>query len=174
MGALLRRFRWVAAAVVATAAIAIGVVLALPSHAQRVLPPARARTYTAFTACLLTDASGLTDEQAVPVWQGMQAASKQTSGKVSYLAASGPDTEQNAAIFINTLAQRRCDLILAVGPSEIGAAQAQAAIFKTARFVLVGGGQTAANVIVVPGGSAPEVAAGVQHVVAQAAGSASS
>src|SRR5215469_1180521 len=93
---VLKRYWWVVAAVVAVAGITVGVLLAGSSHpAARALPPARARVYTAFDACLLTDADGVTGAQAAPVWSGMQAASLVTSGKVSYLAVTGDDTAAN-------------------------------------------------------------------------------
>jgi basic membrane lipoprotein Med (substrate-binding protein (PBP1-ABC) superfamily) len=163
--------------VVAVAVITGVVVLAWPSHPSRALPPARAKVYTAFDACLLTDADGVSGSGAAPVWSGMQAASGQTSGKVSFLPVLGPDTQADAVPFVNTLVQRRCDLVLAVGRSEVAAVLAQAPQFPKVRFVVVGAPSTstsaspAPNVTVVPVGSASSVAAAVQGLVTQAADS---
>lgn len=110
----LRKYWWAATAVVAAVGIGLGIFLSRPSHPARALPPARARVYTAFDACLLTDAAGVGSAQAAPVWSGMQAASLQSSGKVSFLSVYGPDTAANAVPYVNTLVQRQCNLVLAV------------------------------------------------------------
>ena len=142
-----RRYWWVGAAVVVAAGIVLGVMLSRISHSARALPPPRARVYSAFDACLLTDSGGVTGAQAAPVWAGMQAASLKTSGKVSYLAVAGPDTPANAVSYVNTLVQRRCDLVLAVGPSEASAARDQAAVFPKTAFVVVDSGKSNGNKI---------------------------
>jgi hypothetical protein len=149
-----RRFWWAVAAV-AVALVGLGVYLALPSaQPGRVLPPPRARVYSAFGACLLTDSDGVAGQAAAPVWAGMQAASLKTSAKVSYLAVSGPDTVANAENFVNTLVQRKCDLVLAVGVTEASAVQARAKAYPAVRFVVVGSGAAGGNVTVIPPGSA--------------------
>lgn len=89
-------------------------------------------------ACLLTDSEGVAGSRAAPVWAGMQDASLKTLRKVSYLAVSGPDTQANAASFVNTLVRRKCDLVLAVGESQVAAAEAQAKAYPAQRFVVVG------------------------------------
>ncbi|HKT00991.1 MAG TPA: hypothetical protein VJT31_15800 [Rugosimonospora sp.] len=140
------------------------------THRGRQLPPPRARVYTAFDACLLTDGQGVSGQAAAPVWAGMQAASTKTSGKVSFLSVYGPDTAANAVSYVNTLVQRKCDLVLAVGGAEVAAAQGQARQFTSTHFVLVGSGSTQSNVTVVPGGSAAQVTSAVQQIVTKAAG----
>ena len=55
----------------------------------RALPPARARVYESVDACLLTGARGLSDPAAAQDWAGMEAASRATSARVSYLAVTG-------------------------------------------------------------------------------------
>jgi basic membrane lipoprotein Med (substrate-binding protein (PBP1-ABC) superfamily) len=170
MAGVLRRYWWAAAAVVAVLGIALGVLLTQSSHsAARTLPPARARVYTSFDACLLTDADGISGAQAAPVWSGMQAASLATSGKVSYLAVTGDDTAANAIPYVNTLVQRKCDLVLAVGPAQVAAARQQAAAFPKVGFVVVDGGSSAGNVTAVPPGKGPDVSAAVKGLVTKAA-----
>ena len=165
----LRRYWWAGAAVLVAAGIVLGVTLSRLSQPARALPPPRARVYTAFDACLLTDSGGVTGSQAAPVWAGMQAASLQTSGKVSYLAVAGPDTAANAVSFVNTLVQRRCDLVLAVGPSEVLAAREQATSFPNVAFVVVDSGASKGNVTAVAPGKGAEVTAAVQTLVTDAA-----
>jgi hypothetical protein len=177
MSGRLRRFWWVAA-LVAVVGVGLGLWLSLSGNSSsgQTLPPPRARVYTPFNACLLTDSAGIAGSQAAPVWAGMQDASLKTSRKVSYLAVSGPDTEANAEAFVNTLVQRKCDLVFAVGDSEVAAAEARAKHFPAQRFVVVGSGASgpagpaSANLAVVPGGSAQQVQAAVAQTVEAAPG----
>lgn len=165
----LRRYWWVGAAIVVAGGIVLGVALSQLGHPARALPPPRARVYTAFDACLLTDSEGVAGAQAAPVWAGMQAASLATSGKVSYLAVAGPDTAANAVPYVNTLVQRRCDLVLAVGPSEVAAAREQAATFPKVAFVVVDAAPSKGNVTAVAPGKSADVTTAVQSLVTTAA-----
>ena len=167
----LRKYWWAATAVVAALGIGLGVFLTHPSHPARALPPTRARVYTAFDACLLTDAAGVGSAQAAPVWSGMQAASLQSSGKVSFLSVYGPDTAANAVPYVNTLVQRQCNLVLAVGPSQVAAAREQAAVFPKVQFVVVDGGSSSGNVTAVPPGKGTDVSSAVKGIVMKAADS---
>jgi hypothetical protein len=124
-----RRARWlpVAAGLVVPALL----VWALwPTPKQTEQP--RARQYLDFTACLLTDADGVTGAQAAPVWAGMQDASQATHAKVQYLSVSGPQTVENAMPFLNSLAQGHCDLVVAVGDAPVAAVRAGAGKFPAA------------------------------------------
>jgi hypothetical protein len=116
----------------------------------------RARQYLAFDACLLTDSNGLAGAQAAPVWAGMQDASLATRAKVSYLSVYGPDRPDNVVPFLAGLIQRHCDLIVAVGPSQVSAVVADAPTFSQSRFVVVGGDASGPNVTAVTD-SAPEL-----------------
>jgi hypothetical protein len=167
----LRRYWWAATAVVAALGIGLGVFLARPSHPARALPPTRARVYTTFDACLLTDAAGIGSAQAAPVWSGMQAASVQTSGKVSFLSVYGPNTAANAVPYVNTLVQRQCDLVLAVGPSQVAAAREQASAFPKVQFVVIDGGSSSGNVTAVAPGKDTDVSSAVKTIVMTAADS---
>ncbi len=167
----LRKYWWAATAVVAALGIGLGVFLTLPSHPARVLPPARARVYTAFDACLLTDSAGIGSAQAAPVWSGMQAASVQSSGKVSFLSVYGPDTAANAVPYVNTLVQRQCNLVLAVGPSQVAAARQQAGAFPKVHFVVIDGGSSSGNVTAVAPGKDTDVSSAVKNIVIDAADS---
>lgn len=103
---------------VLVAAAVLGGFLLWPAKpgAVRIQPPVtRARTYSTYTACLLTGPKGLTDPAAAPVWAGLREASTATSAQISYLTMLGADTTANAEIYINTLALRGCSAILAAG-----------------------------------------------------------
>jgi basic membrane lipoprotein Med (substrate-binding protein (PBP1-ABC) superfamily) len=151
----MRRSWWVAGSVI----VVLGLVLTIVLWPRgRDLPPTRARVYTDASACLLTDASGITGEQAAAVWAGMEAASVRTRTKVSYLGVAGDDSIGNAVPYVNTLVQRRCGLIIAVGPSEAGAIQQRASAFPAVRFAVVGSGSGQNLTAIAPG--APEILTG--------------
>jgi hypothetical protein len=136
--------------------------LATPS---RYVPPARQRQYLPFAACLLTGPAGLADPASAPVWAGMQSASLATRAKVEYLAMTGPATEANAAIFMNTLVMRQCNVVLAAGPAEVAAASVQAQALPRVRFVVIGGRRGPGNLTVVGPGDARVVSRAVDGAV---------
>lgn len=123
----------------------------------------RARVYAAYDACLLTDVHGLSGD-AVPVWAGMERASVATRMQVSntsVVAGVAPGT------FVNTLAAG-CDVVVAVGGAQVGAAGAAAGSFPAVKFVLVGSGTPGGNVAVVRAPSAAAVAADVEDLLSEA------
>ena len=152
-------------AAVAVLAVVVVWSLATPS---RYVPPARQRQYLPFAACLLTGPAGLADPASAPVWAGMQSASLATRAKVEYLAVTGPATEANAAIFMNTLVMRQCNVVLAAGPAEVAAASAQAQALPRVRFVVVGGKHGPGNLTVVGPGDARVVSGAVDGAVREA------
>ena len=167
-----RRWWWVATAAV-VAVLAGGVAwVTWPSGRPVYDPPARTRQYVAFTACLLTGPAGLADPQARAVWSGMEAASSATSAQVSYLSVpvGEADTVGVATPLANSLVQQRCGVIVAVGAAEVATVQAVAAQHAAMRFVLVGGGDPAGNVAVLPLTGASSVSARVQAAVRGAVG----
>lgn len=115
-------------------------------------PDPRATVYTEGSACLLTPAAGVTDRDAAPVWAGMQQASGETRGKVSYLEVDGPQTAENAASFLGTLAASKCDLVLVAGAAPVAALDDRASSFPNVRFLAVGGTKKQANVDVMAAG----------------------
>lgn len=79
-------------------------------------PDPRARQYKEFDACLLTDEKGIVaGAAAAPVWEGMQKASLETRARVTYVPVIGEPSAANARPFFNSLMQRKCDVVLAVG-----------------------------------------------------------
>jgi hypothetical protein len=55
---------------------------------------------------------------------------------VSYLAVAGGDSVDNAVPYVNTLVQRRCELVIAVGANEAGAVRQRAATYPAVRFAV--------------------------------------
>ncbi|MEU7790327.1 hypothetical protein [Amycolatopsis sp. NPDC049159] len=129
---------WVAAAAGVVAAGVVVAVAVWPSGEQPDLPPARARVYADFSACLLTGGQGLASPGAGPVWAGLQDASGDTGIKVSYLAAAGPATDANYRPYLTSLLQRRCDVVLTVGEPGGAVALAEAPGHPATGFVVVG------------------------------------
>jgi basic membrane lipoprotein Med (substrate-binding protein (PBP1-ABC) superfamily) len=119
----------------------LGAVLALAAcggGSAPAAPAARARVYTSFQACLLTDARGISAAPAAQVWAGMEDASLKTGAKVSYLAVTGPATAANALPFLGSLLVRKCGVVVASGSPERAAALAVAPKYPGVRFALAG------------------------------------
>ncbi|WP_306889805.1 hypothetical protein [Spirilliplanes yamanashiensis] len=131
-------------------------------------PDPRARVYRDVSACLLTGSGGVNDPAAAPVWAGMQAASLETRGKVQYLEVDGPQTREQAATYLATLVNSRCDLILSVGDAANGAVVAAAPTYTNVRFVLVGTGARRDNVSVVEEQEPAAISRTVEALVAEA------
>ena len=132
-------------------------------------PAPRARQYLPYSACLLTDATGISSPEAAPVWAGMQDASLATHIKVTYLSVVGPATEANAAPYLAGLVQKQCQVIVVVGAAQTAAAGASAANFPKIRFVVVGGSATAPNVTAVAASSAATTRADINTTLTKAA-----
>ena len=67
------RWRVVSISLASVTIIGLAVILFMPSDEEP-----RARQYTAFKSCLLTDSKGIAGEPASFVWDGMQRASLKT------------------------------------------------------------------------------------------------
>lgn len=133
----------------AAAAAMLAVVLVLAWALWPSDPPPRQREYRAETACLLTGEKGVAAPEAAPVWAGMQDASLATRVKIQYLEVDGPQTPENAETYLASLAQSRCDLILAVGAAPTAGLRAASHRFPARRFVGIGGGEPGDNVSIV-------------------------
>jgi hypothetical protein len=171
--------RWVLAVLcVAVACVGVGLALSgapLPwSPGGQALPTPRARVYENVDACLLTGAQGLSDSTAAQDWAGMEAASRATSARVSYLAVTGPATVAAAEPSAGSLLVQGCKVIVASGTAERAAALAEAGQFGSVRFVVTGpAAGSPANVTVLaftPSGLAASVASAVEAGVHAAGG----
>ncbi|MEO3928589.1 hypothetical protein ABGB07_32725 [Micromonosporaceae bacterium B7E4] len=116
---------------------AVAVIAGLTTWALWPDPP-RQREYLDATACLLTDESGVTAEPAATVWTTMQEASAASLVRVQYLPVNGPQTTQNATVYLNSLASRRCGAIIAVGQAPVDATADVAGKHPEVRFMIVG------------------------------------
>lgn len=159
-----KRPRWWLAAAGVAAVAGLGLGLWFGTRG-RYIPPARARLYSASSACLLTGPRGLADRQVAPVWAGMEDASLVTRTKVSYLAVAGPGTLGDAMPYLGSLVVRHCDVIIAVGQPQTAAVNADSSRFPATRFVAVGSGAPRRNVTVVPAGSSGMVRSRVAGLV---------
>lgn len=184
-----RRSEQIGAGIAAVCILGLLVYLLISARPARAYEPQqRARAYTAYSACLLTDEAGVSAPSAAAVWAGMQAASSATHEKVSYLTMAGPDTEANAQTYIDTLALRGCDLVLGTGRLPDTAIAARAGAYPKLEFaatpqVVAEGGSSAAaakpatsassdsidsapaNVTVIPPAAAAAVTASVRALL---------
>lgn len=132
---------------VGVALAAIGAVWLFSGDEKSGPPDPRARQYVDFDACLLTGEAGIAaGSDAAPVWTGMQDASAETRARVNYVPVMGEQSAENALPHLNSLLQRQCDVVLAVGKAQVGVAEAEAGRHPKVRFVVVDGDATAANV----------------------------
>ncbi|WP_157436725.1 hypothetical protein [Actinospica robiniae] len=115
--------------VVVVAGVVTLAVLETQSSPAPYHPASRSRQYADYSACLLTDSSGITGPAASVVWSGMQQASAKTTEQTSYLAVQGDQTLTNAETYFNTLAGRGCDVILAAGQLPAQAANARSSTY---------------------------------------------
>jgi hypothetical protein len=159
-----RRRRIVAYLVTLVCAAVAGVLLVGKYQA----PAARARSYLAFDACLLTRARGLAGPQAAQAWAGLQDASMATHAKVEYLPVMGPQTMAGALPVLSSLAQRNCNVIIAVGTPQVMAVHQDAARYPAIRFVTVGGPAGGGNVTVLTT-AAGQITPAVDRLVTAAA-----
>ncbi|MFF4233145.1 BMP family ABC transporter substrate-binding protein [Streptomyces sp. NPDC001820] len=160
-GSLRGRAGWAAGS---AAVLVLGVVAAwLFLGGEKSGPPdPRARQYKEFDACLLTDEKGiLAGTPAAPVWEGMQQASLDTRARVNYVPVMGEQSAQNARPFFNSLMQRQCEVVLAVGAPQVEVTEAGAKQYPKVHFVVVDGVE-AGNVTVAKSGD------GLKETVAEA------
>ncbi|GAA0581295.1 BMP family ABC transporter substrate-binding protein [Streptomyces crystallinus] len=158
-----RREVWIAVGVAAALVLAAVLVPLLDKDDKPGPPDPRARQYKNVDACLLTGDKGVTEgTEGAPVWAGLQDASQTTHARVNFVPVTGEQTAANATPFVNSLIQRSCDVVVAVGKAPVAAAEAAAKAHPKVRFVVVGGQAAAGNVTAVKQGD------GVREDVARA------
>lgn len=126
------------------------------------------RQYSDVSVCLLTGARGVTGDPQAAVWQGVQDASVATHARAEYLAVSGPATTANALPYLSGLLQRKCSVVLAVGPAPAAAAVTDAGRFPSVRFITVGHAEIAPPVTTVAAGPPGRVRVAVRDAVTAA------
>ncbi|MGW5046000.1 BMP family ABC transporter substrate-binding protein [Streptomyces griseoluteus] len=170
------RRAWIAAGAVLLVAVVAGVWVHLAGR-QDGPPDTRARQYKEFDACLLTGDKGIAQgTDAASAWQGMQRASLETRARINYVPVTGAQSVANTRPFLNSLMQRHCGVLVAVGAPQARVAREAAANHAEVRFVLVGGASSAAlgtekNVTVAqPGDALPDTVAAVIERAVEASG----
>jgi hypothetical protein len=103
----------------------------------------------------------------------MQDASLATHARVQYMAVVGESTVGNALPYLNSLLQRRCSVVVAVGGAPAAAVGVDAARYPAVRFVAVGGAATGGNVVALNGLSDPQLRDRIRTIVVDAVRSAS-
>jgi hypothetical protein len=100
----------------------------------------------------------------------MQQASAQTSARVSFLEAIGPADADNISTYLNTLLQRRCNVVLAAGAPQVAAVLAGASSARATHFIVVGVPSPGANVASLPAGGDEAVTGAVARLIDDAVG----
>ncbi|MFF7383328.1 BMP family ABC transporter substrate-binding protein [Streptomyces griseoluteus] len=159
------RRAWIAAGAVLLVAVAAVIWVQL-AGGQDGPPDTRARQYKEFDACLLTGDTGIArGTDAASAWRGMQRASLETRARINYVPVTGAQSVANTQPFLNSLMQRHCGVLVAVGAPQARVARAAAAEHPEVRFVVVegashAGGEKAGNVTAAePGASLPTTVA---------------
>jgi len=129
-----RRGRVLSASVTAIAVVAVCLVLILVAVSA---PPPRARQYLAFTACMLTDSSGVAGASAAPAWAGMEDASLATHAKVEYQPVMSGSTEAAAQPVLASLVVQQCRVIVAAGQAPVAAVMADARQYRSVKFAVI-------------------------------------
>jgi basic membrane lipoprotein Med (substrate-binding protein (PBP1-ABC) superfamily) len=119
---------------VAALAVAAVVWLVWPKAPERT---PRALEYQDFDVCLLVDNRGIRAGTAATAWARIRGAVADTKVRLSYLSVSGPQTEEQARLFVPTLVQQGCDVVVAVGANQVRAAQATASTYPDVYFLVV-------------------------------------
>lgn len=98
----------------------------------------------------------------------MQDASTATRAKVSYLAVTGPETTGNAVPYVNTLLQRQCSLVIAVGQPQVAALEQVAPNHPDIHFAALGNQFATTNITTVPstpaGAARSSIATLIEHL----------
>jgi hypothetical protein len=103
----------------------------------------------------------------------MEDASLATHARVQYLPVTGEATVGNALPYLNGLLQRRCSVLVAVGPAQVDAVNSVAGRYPAVKFVVVGGRASAGNVTALDGSSDAKIHDAIRELVTDAVRSAS-
>lgn len=148
---LVRRRRAVTAVMIAAVMCVFGITAVWwgASRSPDASRQTRTRPYKDISACLLTGAAGVADGAGAVAWQGLQDALAATDAMVSYFAvppATGASGPGDADVYLASLAQRHCAVVVAVGSAQAAAVAKYAGRFPRVRFVVLDGRAAGANV----------------------------
>lgn len=150
----------------AVIAVAIGIVAL--THGEPASPETpRAQAFIDYTACLLTDSSGLTGPAAA-IWAGMHDASASTHARVEYLSLAGAQTAANAQPYLAGLAQSKCAVIYATGAAPIAAVKPVAHQFPRVRFAVLSPAVNSGNITSLPRASTADLRAAARKLLVDA------
>jgi hypothetical protein len=146
---------WLWICLLVLVAVATGVAVPLLTAHRAPQPQPQARQYLNLSACLLTDPGGIVPgTPAAPIWTAMQSASIATRVMVSYLPDTGPS---DVSPMLNTLAERKCGLIITTAAAA-GRAASAARTYPHQQFLIIAPGGAATippNAVLVPPAAAP-------------------
>jgi hypothetical protein len=128
-----RRMLWLWSSI-AVSAVVLGVVAWLVWPSPEV---PRALRYQDFDTCVLVGDRGITGDPAAGLWASLRDGTAAAKVRLSYLKVSGPQTEEQARLFVPTLVRQGCDIIVGVGANPAAAAKALAASYPDVRFLAV-------------------------------------
>jgi basic membrane lipoprotein Med (substrate-binding protein (PBP1-ABC) superfamily) len=128
-----RRIAWIGGG----AAVVLAAIASLVWWLNKPDETPRALQFRDFDVCLLVGTTGITGDPAATTWAGLQRVAGDAKVRLSYLKVSGPQTEAQAKLFVPTLVQQSCDVIVAVGKNQTDAARALTANYPDIRFLLV-------------------------------------
>jgi basic membrane lipoprotein Med (substrate-binding protein (PBP1-ABC) superfamily) len=141
-----RRGRWFAW-IGGGAAVVLAAIASLVWWLNKPDETPRALQFRDFDVCLLVGTAGITGDPAATTWAGLQRVAGDAKVRLSYLKVSGPQTEAQAKLFVPTLVQQSCDVIVAVGKNQTDAARALTANYPDIRFLLVDSAADANGVV---------------------------
>jgi basic membrane lipoprotein Med (substrate-binding protein (PBP1-ABC) superfamily) len=124
-------------AVAAVSIVVVTVVVWLLWPSRKPAEQPLARQYRDFNVCLLTDAHGVTGPDAQPMWAGIQDASLAQRVRAQYLSVAGDQNAQNAATFLASLAQGKCDMVFGAGDAQAEAVRTNAHTFPHISFYVI-------------------------------------
>ena len=86
---------------------------------------------------MLTGPGGISRDPAAAAWASLQPVAAQAKVRLSYLAVAGEDSVPRATSFIAVQARQGCDIIVAVGESEVAAVTTSMTAYPHIQFVVV-------------------------------------
>lgn len=128
-----RRVFWIGGGI-AGLVVAVAAWLVWPEPPERT---PRALEYQDFDVCMLVGSGGITGDSAAAAWAGLQGVAAEAEVRLSYLTVSGPQTEEQAKLFVPTLVQQGCDVVVAVGANQVAAARALTSTYPNVKFLVV-------------------------------------